>query len=253
MPSTGPNGAPTVRSEKVFKDTDRSPDAGGSWSAPGGTGIMPGGSARRICSSCARAAICWANSVVWMPWNRPSSQPTSWACATRSSASLGSSSSVNGSDSRSSSLTSSGASPSSSSLIELSWISFSRARLFSSSGAALTSSSSCLIMLPIRMTLAGCSTISVTGRSCSPSSSWGSPALAIPSGPTTRTWGCSCISGLLMPLVCPPGGPLRTTGVRLAAAGSCPRARRPPSPGAPEPPATWAAPGRRPRRPSRRR
>ncbi len=49
----------------------------------------PGGSARRICSSCARAAICCANSVVWMPWNRPSSQPTSCACATRSSASLG--------------------------------------------------------------------------------------------------------------------------------------------------------------------
>jgi len=24
-----------------------------------------------------RAAICCANSVVWMPWNRPSSQPTS--------------------------------------------------------------------------------------------------------------------------------------------------------------------------------
>ena len=72
---------------------------------------------------------------------------------------------MNGSDSRSSSLTSSGARPSSSSLIELWWISFSLARLFSSSGAALTSSSSCLIMLPIRMTLAGCSTISVTGRS----------------------------------------------------------------------------------------
>jgi hypothetical protein len=98
------------------------------------------------------------------------------------------------------------------SLIELSWIAFSRARLFSSSGAARTSSSSCLIMLPIRMTLAGCSTISVTGRS--PPSSWGSPDLAIPSGPTTRTWGCSCISGLLILLVCPPGRPRQTTGSR---------------------------------------
>ena len=48
--------------------------AGGSW---------------RICSSCWRAASCWANSVAWMPWNRPSSQPTSWAWATRSSASVG--------------------------------------------------------------------------------------------------------------------------------------------------------------------
>ena len=43
----------------------------------------------RICSSCWRAASCWANSVAWMPWNRPSSQPTSWALATRSSPSDG--------------------------------------------------------------------------------------------------------------------------------------------------------------------
>ena len=68
-------------------------------------------------------------------------------------------SSVNGSDSRSSSSRSSGARPSSSSLIELSWISRSRARVASSSGAARTSSSSCLIIVPIRMTLAGCSTM----------------------------------------------------------------------------------------------
>ena len=26
-------------------------------------------------SSCWRAAICWANSVAWMPWNSPSSHP----------------------------------------------------------------------------------------------------------------------------------------------------------------------------------
>ena len=71
----------------------------------------------------------------------------------------GTASSVNGSESRSSSSTSSGARPSSSSLIELAWISLSRTRLASSRGAARTSSSSCLIMLPIRMTLAGCSTM----------------------------------------------------------------------------------------------
>ena len=102
---------------------------------------------------------------VWIPWKRPSSQPTNWACAIRSSASLGIASSVNGRESRSSSSTSSGARPSSSSLTELAWISLSRTRLASSRGAARTSSSSCLIMLPIRMTLAGCSTISVTGIS----------------------------------------------------------------------------------------
>ena len=77
-------------------------------SSPSSPPPTPGGSARRICSSCARAAICWANSVVWIPWKRPSSQPTNWACAMRSSASLGIASSVKGRESRSSSSTSSG-------------------------------------------------------------------------------------------------------------------------------------------------
>lgn len=51
---------------------DRPPARGSSPSCPD----TPGGSARRIDSSWARAAICWANSVVWIPWKRPSSQPT---------------------------------------------------------------------------------------------------------------------------------------------------------------------------------
>ena len=38
-------------------------------------GPPPGGSWPRMFSSCWRAAICWANSVAWMPWNSPSSQP----------------------------------------------------------------------------------------------------------------------------------------------------------------------------------
>ena len=74
--------------------------------------VRPG---RASAPAAARAAICWANSAVWMPWNRPSSQPTSWACAIRSSASDGTPSSVNGSVRRSSSSRSSGARPSSSS------------------------------------------------------------------------------------------------------------------------------------------
>ena len=171
-----------------------------SCSPPGA--MIPGGSARRICSSCARAAICCANSVVWMPWKRPSSQPTSCACAIRSSDSLGVASSANGSESRSSSSTSSGARPSSSSLMEFWWISFSRARLFSSSGADFTSSRSCRIMLPIRMTLAGCSTMSVTDFSVSPLfESPGPPPTAIPSGPTTTTCGLPCSSGLISSLM----------------------------------------------------
>ena len=59
-------------------------------------GMAPGGSWPRMFSSCWRAAICWAKSVAWMPWNRPSSQPTSWAWATRSSTSVGTPSSANG-------------------------------------------------------------------------------------------------------------------------------------------------------------
>ena len=49
--------------------------------------------------------------------------------------------------------------------IEDSWISRSRWRPASSSGAARTSSSSCLIIVPIRITFAGCSTIAVTWSS----------------------------------------------------------------------------------------
>src|SRR5215467_12358649 len=158
---------------------------------------MPGGRARRICSSWARAAICCANKVVWMPWNNPSSHPTSWAWATRSSASLGASSSVKGRESLSSSSTSSGARPDSSSLTERSWICRSLTRLFSSSGEARTSSRSWRIMLPIRITLAGCSTMSTSGRS----RPWPPPSspIAMPSGPTTTTLpGAGSRSGSLL-------------------------------------------------------
>ncbi len=68
-------------------------------SGPGSWGcccICPPGSWRISCSwRC--AANCWAISVAWMPWNRPSSQPTSCALAIRSSDSLGISPSSNGS------------------------------------------------------------------------------------------------------------------------------------------------------------
>src|SRR6185437_11712752 len=124
-------------------------------------------------------------------------------------------------DSRSSSSTSSGASPSSSSLTELWWISRSRARLFSSSGAARTSSSSCRVMLPIRITLAGCSTISMTGRSPPLSPSPPSPSTAMPSGPTTTTLGPWLASGLrsLMSLVLRLAGSGRTRGAFCPSVG----------------------------------
>src|SRR4029450_3354739 len=171
----------------------------------GGTG--PDGNARRICSNWARPARAWATRAVWMPWNNPSSQPTSWACAIRSSASLGVVSSLNGSVRRSSSLASSGARPCLSSSIEVWWIARSRCRLASSSGAAFTSASSCRIMLPIRITFAGCSTISVTdfGSSSVVASSRGGPSTAIACGVTTYTRPSSvapatpCISGCSFP------------------------------------------------------
>src|SRR6478609_5756310 len=143
-----------------------------------------------------------------MPWKRPSSQPTSCACAIRSSASDGVPSSVKGSESRSSSSTSSGARPASSSLIEARWISLSRSRLASSSGADRTSSSSWRIMLPIRITFAGCS---IWSRMLWPSSSAsaaapstaeaGTAAIGFPSGPMTRTCcsGCSASCSLMAP------------------------------------------------------
>ena len=102
--------------------------------------------------------------------------------------------------------------------MEAAWISLSRWRLASSSGAAFTSSRSWRIMLPIRITLAGCSTSSVMWRSPSPSavapvaaSSSGSALAGMvpigwPSGPTTTT----CVLAL-EPRV----------GLRAAAARSC--------------------------------
>ena len=85
------------------------------WAAPPGRGSSP-----RMFSSCWRAAICWANRVAWMPWNRPSSQPTSWAWAMRSSISVGVPSPANGKASRSSSSRRSGDSAEPSSRIEVS-------------------------------------------------------------------------------------------------------------------------------------
>src|SRR4051812_40109654 len=142
-----------------------------------------------------------------MPWKTPSSQPTSWAWAIRSSASDGVSPSLNGSVIRSSSSRSSGARPCSSSRIEEAWMSRSRLRLASSRGAARTSSSSCLIIVPIRMTLAGCSTMSLMLPPPSPSpvvaalSGTGIVPTGRPSGPTTTTcWGRPLpLSGAVMP------------------------------------------------------
>ena len=129
---------------------------------PGTTPPGPLGSAcrpPRICSSCTRAAICWATRAAWMPWNRPSSQPTSWACAIRSSRlARGPRPRRTAARCRSSSSRSSGARPSSSSTIDRSWISAQPVPAGLVERRGLTSSSNCLIMLPIRITLAGCST-----------------------------------------------------------------------------------------------
>ena len=108
---------------------------------------------------------------------------------------------------RLSSSTSSGARPALSSSIERRWISASRVRPASSSGALRTSSRRFLIIDPMRMTLAGCSTRSagLVSRSCAPpvtpaaSPPGRSAATPIPSWVTTMTrwpsgWlSCSCV------------------------------------------------------------
>src|SRR6478752_7718622 len=166
----------------------------------------PGGNwPRRICSNCTRAAICWATRAACSPWKTPSSQPTSCAWAIRSSPSEGITSSENGSDSRSSSSRNSGVRPVSSSLIDRSWISRSRARLASSRGAALTSSSSCLIMVPIRITLAGSPMASAGSRLASESPS----ALAVLSPPLLPL-GSASAGTSAYPTGCP-SGPITTT------------------------------------------
>jgi hypothetical protein len=152
-----------------------------------------------------------------MPWKTPSSQPTSWAWAIRSSASDGVSPSLNGRVIRSSSSRRSGERPSSSSRIDAAWMSRSRLRLASSRGAARTSSSSCLIIVPIRMTLAGSSTMSVTvdvpsGPSEPPSSVIGEGMGIVPtgrpSGPTTTICCGRSLSlpGAVMPPILPRPG-----------------------------------------------
>ena len=119
----------------------------------------------RISSNCRCACICCVNSVAWIPWKSPSSQPTSCACAMRSSLSLGVSL-LNGNVTSSSSWRRSGDRISSSSWIERSWISFSARRPASSSGARRASSSSERTIDAIRMSLVGRAT-------CSPASAFG--------------------------------------------------------------------------------
>ena len=127
-------------------------------------GGCPARAARRwrISSNCCCACICWVNSVAWMPWNRPSSQPTSWACAIRSSASLGVSL-VNGSVTSASSLRRSSERMPSSSCTERSWISFSDRRPASSSGASRASSRRARTIEAMRMSLVGRATCSPSG------------------------------------------------------------------------------------------
>ncbi len=99
------------------------------------------------------------------------------------------------------------------------WISRSRLRDASSSGAARTSSSSCLIIVPMRMTLAGCSTRSATSLLFLPSSPSTAPfrpapgrlaaPSGTPSGPTTTTcrscpaWPAAFSFGSFIPSILP--------------------------------------------------
>ena len=207
-------------------------------------GRPTGGSWWRMPSSCIRAAICWATSAVWIPWNRPSSQPTSWAWAIRSSASVGVSLAERQRDAAPARRPAPARGPARARRSSAGGSRTSRARPASSSGAPRTSSSSCLIMLPIRITLAGCSTCSIgLGSLASPSGRPSAPRPARP-GPwrprcPCRAWSrprpgppsrpCSRSSGHPAPIVgCPPfasrarlaGMPVHTP-LRLASPRHC--------------------------------
>ena len=139
-----------------------------------------------------------------MPWNSPSSQPTSWACAIRSSDSLGVSA-EKGSTTLPSSSWSSGERMPWSSLRERSWISRSARRPASSSGARRTSSSIVRTIDAIRISFVG-------RRTCSSGSSPVAPsvlAVGIPFGNVigeVRTSGAGfCGSGLDIGATLPAG------------------------------------------------
>ena len=164
-----PGRRPTGR---VWRAGARGRCRGGPGPTAGPAGICGPPGSWRICSSCWRAANCWANSVAWMPWNRPSSQPTSCALAMRSSASLGTSPSLERQRQRRQFLLQVGRQRlgqlDDRAVVDLGQPLAADA---SSSGAARTSSSSCLTIEPMRITLAGDVTDSSLGRSASARSS----------------------------------------------------------------------------------
>ena len=138
---------------------------------------------RRISSSWPCAMACWVNSVAWMPWNSPSSQPTSCACASAQLRLGRRRRSVNGSTTSSSSCWRSGEST----LFELVRATSrgspaARRRPASSSGARRTSSSIVRTIDAMRISLVGLVI-------CSPAASSASargPRRSAPSAPGAR-------------------------------------------------------------------
>ena len=120
-----------------------------------------------------------------MPWKRPSSQPTSCACARRSSDSVGSSL-VSGRTTSLSSCWRSGDSTLSSSSSDRSWISCSRRRPASSSGARRTSSSIVRTIEAMRISLVGLEICSLAS-SAGPEAAAAPSASARPSGAASST------------------------------------------------------------------
>ena len=135
----------------------------------------PGASA----SSWACAAICCATSAVWIPWNKPSSQPTSWAWAIRSSASDGVwSCAERQRDALAARRRARARGPPRARAASAGGSQRAASGAASSRGALRTSSSSCLIMVPIRMTFAGWPTSPATSSSSSAGPASGSARVA---------------------------------------------------------------------------
>jgi len=109
----------------------------------------------RISCSWLAMAACWWSKVAWMPAKRPSSQPTNWAWAMRSSDSVAAAA-VNRKKMSASSWRKSSESTSCISASERSWISARRRLPGSSSGAWRISSSIARVIEAMRISLGAC-------------------------------------------------------------------------------------------------
>nr|WP_284288777.1 hypothetical protein [Angustibacter aerolatus] len=199
-PARRPVGRLRARSTAGVRGTGRCPGRTSSASRPAPdparTAGHPG-AARASAPACWRAAICCATSAVWMPWNRPSSHPTSLGLGDAQARR------PTGSARRTAARCDAGSST------RLGRQTLLEARAASARGCRRAGRgrprraarcapprAACLTMLPIRITFAGCSTRSAgLVTSASPDGSCETPILlaraALPEVTSLRAWVCA--------------------------------------------------------------